>query len=448
MELLIVNIVKTFIELFATLYIILLLYNTVTNKRATKKQEILLSVCILFRIILCTILKNYIPGFNSLIYLLLDTIIITLVLKLFYLKSLLVVIANMCILAITEIVSVYLVMFIFNTTMNGVLLDPMKLLCTSILQFIFIISLLYLYFKISKKKPINFKFFGDINNKQVLTLATLLFIYIFPQMLMFVSSSYTYPTSFLIINSIQFVLIFIIAFVLVKSIVEHEKTQSELFTSELHNKTLIGLVDGVRMMKHDHNNMIQALNGYVLTNQYDKLQNHIKVLLKECNSVNNLAVIDPKIINEPAIYGIVGSKYFLATEKDITFDLDIVTNVAKINYPMPDLSRILGILLDNAIEASTKSDEPYIRLEMHFDKRKCADVIKIYNTYDTSIEIDMVNLFRKGYSTKEIKSGIGLWEVDKMITKNPYSQIYPAIEGKYFVQTLIIEQIDFNGEDE
>ena len=229
--------------------------------------------------------------------------------------------------------------------------------------------------------------------------------------------------------------------------VEYEKTQSELFTTELHNKTLVGLVDGVRTLKHDQNNIIQSLNGYVLTKQYDKLQDHIKVLLKECGSVNTLAIIDPKIINEPAIYGIVGSKYFLATEKNITFELEIITDVAKINFPMPDLSRILGILLDNAIEATTKSDDPYIRVEMHFDKRKCANIIKIYNSYDTSIEIDIEKIFKKGYSTKEVKSGIGLSEVNKLINKNPNSQIYASIVKDKFVQTLIIEKNDVEFEE-
>ena len=87
-------------------------------------------------------------------------------------------------------------------------------------------------------------------------------------MLIFITNSYTYPISLLIINSIQFILICIIAFVFIKNRVEHEKTQSELFTTELHNKTLVGLVDGVRTLKHDQNNIIQSLNGYMLTKQY------------------------------------------------------------------------------------------------------------------------------------------------------------------------------------
>ena len=200
--------------------------------------------------------------------------------------------------------------------------------------------------------------------------------------------------------------------------------------ANLHNKTMTGMVDGVKKLKHDYNNIMQALNGYVSTKQYDKLQEHIKSVIGECNDINNLSVINPEIFNDPAIYGIVGAKYFMAIEKDIKFDLDITTNIAEINFSMPDLSRILGILLDNAIEATSKLDNnKYIKLEMRFDSKKYADVIRVYH-----------NIFKKGYSSKKVKSGIGLWEVQKLIKKAGNSQIFANIEKEKFVQNIIIEK--------
>ena len=108
---------------------------------------------------------------------------------------------------------------------------------------------------------------------------------------------------------------------------------------------------------------------------------------------------------------------------------------------MPDLSRILGIILDNAIEATTKlENNRYIKLEMRFDNKKCADIIRVYNTYDTSISINTQDIFKKGYSSKEVKSGIGLWEVKKLIDKSKHSQIYASIEKDKFIQNIIIEK--------
>ena len=186
---------------------------------------------------------------------------------------------------------------------------------------------------------------------------------------------------------------------------------------------------------------MQALNGYVSTKQYDKLQEHINKVLDECNIVNNLSVIDQKVFNDPAIYGIVGAKYFIAMEADIKFELDIVTNIKEISFPMPELSRILGIILDNAIEATSKTDNKYMKLEMKYDARKDADIIKVYNTYNTNIDINLKDIYKKGVSSKKIKSGIGLWEVKKLIDKSKNSQIYASLEHGMFVQNIIIEKV-------
>lgn len=137
----------------------------------------------------------------------------------------------------------------------------------------------------------------------------------------------------------------------------------------------------------------------------------------------------------------MGAKYFLAVDKDITVDLDVTCDFTKICFSMPELSRILGILLDNAMEATEKAKQKYIRFEAKYDKRKNADVIKVINTYDTSINIDLDKIYEKGVSSKKVKSGIGLWEVKKLVKKNKSSQIFATIEGGKFVQNLIIERL-------
>lgn len=292
------------------------------------------------------------------------------------------------------------------------------------------------------KKKLNFKeIFSWYNKKQLIIIISLILICLFPQFVVFVLNEYNYPTYFLILNSIQIIIICIVIFSSFKKAMEKEKAKSDLTTITLHNKTMTGMVDGVRKLKHDYNNIMQALNGYMSTKQYDKLQAHINSVIGECSDINNLSVINPKIFNDPAIYGIVGAKYFTAIEKDIKFELDISTNIANINFSMPDLSRILGIILDNAMEATTKLEKGrYIKLEMRFDNKKCADIIRVYNTYDTSININTKDVFKKGYSSKEVKSGIGLWEVKKLIDKSGNSQIYASIERNQFIQNIIIEK--------
>lgn len=403
MDNLLIFISNVIIQTFLCGYTVYSISKFFVSEPFSKKQNILLIITSLLGVTFSLIVKEYIPAFNIMTCIVVFVLISHFVLKITWLKSLLIAVLSMTYTAITEIICFFIGMIIFKADVAELTNQPLISIALSLLQCILsFVVLNALHFVTNKKTNIQYVL-GNISYKQVLAFTIALVLCIFPQMIIFVLTDYSYPTVFLIINSLQFILICIFLFVYLKKSVEHEKTQSDLFTSELHNKTLVGMVDGVRTLKHDYNNIMQALNGYVSTKQYDKLQNHINGVLEECNIVNSLAVIDPKIFNDPAIYGIVGSKFFLANEQNLPFEFDIVTNIAEIQFPMPDLSRILGILLDNAMEATKKAKKPLIRLEMKFDKRKCADVIRVVNTYDTSINIDLEAIYKKGFSTKKSK---------------------------------------------
>lgn len=362
-------------------------------------------------------------------------------LKLNTLKSLTIVVSNIIVLIITELISAFTCISIFKITSDTLLNNWIYTTIALVIQYTLFFAIIKVTNIILKNKK-EFKYIiTSINKKTLINVLAILCLCTFPQFIIYVINKYNYPAYFLILNSIQMIIVCIVIFGSFKNSMEKEKVQNDLVTMTLHNKTMTGMVDGVRKLKHDYNNIMQALNGYVSTKQYDKLQEHIRAVLGECSDINNLSVITPKIFNDPAIYGIVGAKYFTAIEKDIKFEFDITTNIAGINFSMPDLSRILGIILDNAIEAATKLEKnKYIKLEMRFDNKKCADVIRIFNTYDTSININTQDIFKKGYSSKEVKSGIGLWEVKKLIDKSKHSQIYASVEKDKFIQTIIIEK--------
>lgn len=78
---------------------------------------------------------------------------------------------------------------------------------------------------------------------------------------------------------------------------------------------------------------------------------------------------------------------------------------------------------------------------MKYDNRKCADIIKVINSYDTSINIDLSEIYKKGISSKKVKSGLGLWEVKNLVKKVNNSQVFATIENTKFVQNLIVEKI-------
>ncbi len=359
------------------------------------------------------------------------------------LKSILLAVSTFLFFSLTEFLVMFFGITFLTKNRTDLLETPTYSIALILLQMLLAFFITYgiKFFKMKRKSIFSYNLFEYIYPKQIIFIICTIILCVIPQLFLIGFNSYNYSIPFLIINCMQMIIITIVLFKFIHTIIENNKTVIELTNAKMHNQTLEGLVDGIRKVKHDFNNFVQSLSGYVATKEYDSLDVFVESLIKECKLLNNLSLIDPKIINEPALYGIISSKYFFATEQDIDFDLDILTNAKEINFSIPDLSRIMGILLDNAIEATLNSDKKYIKLEMRYDDKKCADVIRVSNTYNTDIKIDLDNVYKKGYSSKKVKSGIGLWEVKGLISRAKNSQIYPSIEKGKFMQNIIIEKM-------
>ena len=143
-------------------------------------------------------------------------------------------------------------------------------------------------------------------------------------------------------------------------------------------------------------------------------------------------------MNQPAIYGILSCKYCKAINKNIDFNINIDTSINDISFNFAELSRILGILLDNAIEASEKTKAKILNISFEDDKENNAKLIKISNSVKDD-NIDVNKIFEKGVSSKRIKSGLGLWEVKRLVDSKKNSEIYTTVNNNMFSQELIIQ---------
>lgn len=212
-----------------------------------------------------------------------------------------------------------------------------------------------------------------------------------------------------------------------------EKTKSDLENEKLYNKTLNLLHDNIRCFKHDFNNIVQAIGGYISVNDMNGLRVYYRSLLDDCKLTNNLNVLDPEIINNPSIYSLLTNKYYVATQKNIKMTFSIFTDLSKINFNIYEFSRMLGILLDNAIEAAEESEEKLIEIEFRSTPIKQLFIIK--NTCK-DLNISTTKIFEKGYSTKEKNSGIGLWKVHTILSKNTDADLFTSISDNMFSQQL------------
>lgn len=214
-----------------------------------------------------------------------------------------------------------------------------------------------------------------------------------------------------------------------------EQTSQDLEKEKIYNKTLSILHDNIRCFKHDFDNIVQILGGYIDLNDMNGLKRYYKSLLEECKLTNNLNVLNPQTINNPSIYSLLNNKYYKAANDGVTMNFEIFSDLSKINTNIYELSRILGILLDNSIEAARETDEKVINIIIRSDAKKQIFIIE-NSCIDNNIST--TKIFEKGYSTKENNSGIGLWKVHKILAKNTDIDLFTTVKNNKFTQELSV----------
>ncbi len=220
-----------------------------------------------------------------------------------------------------------------------------------------------------------------------------------------------------------------------------EKTTEKLEEEHLYNQTLGLLYDSIRSFKHDFNNIVQGIGGYISTNNMDGLKEYYSQILDDCQKANNLSFLSPEVINNPAIYSLLASKYHIANELGIKVNIEVFMDLSNINMKIYELTRVLGIILDNAIEASKQCEEKEINISIRKDSRLNKQLFIIENTY-VNKDVNIDEIFEKGKTSKTTEDqknhGLGLWEVRNLIKKRKNLNLYTTKDEKYFKQQFEI----------
>lgn len=256
------------------------------------------------------------------------------------------------------------------------------------------------------------------------------------EMTIFISD---FPYSIFILDILSLIIYFYISIKDIMKIEELEEKDRKIENLESYNKTLSIMYDSIRGFRHDFANFVQALDGYAEINDVDGIKNMSKSILKDCKMVNNMGILDPKIINNPAVYSILTNKYYIAQKEKILMNIEVMIDLKEIKISTYEFCRILGILLDNAIEAARECEEKVINIRFIKDFRVNRKLIIIENSYN-KLDIDIDKIFEKGYSTKKElnkEHGLGLWTVRKILNQSDNLNLFTK-KGKLFSQQLEI----------
>lgn len=417
--------------------IIMYLFLYILNIKADKRQKILY---VILSSIEGLITNNFIPSpFNTIINYIILLIIVYFIFKQNILKTFLSVFIPIIVFALISSLLLNPFIKINNISYNETISIPIYRMEYLFITYLIVSAILL----IIKNKNIYLNILDEFDKKTKLILSLTFVLAILVLCVQFIITFYytdILPIPISIMSFICLLSYYGISIYTLTRITKLISTKKQLANAEEYNKTLQIIHDSVRCFKHDFDNTVATLGGYIQTNDMEGLKNYYKQLENECEKVNNLYILNPEIINNPGIYSLLTNKYHKAEKQDVKLNISVLMDLNTINMKIYDFTKILGILLDNSIDAASTCEEKIINVIFREDDKNKRQLLIIENTYSDK-NVDINKIFDKGITGKENHTGLGLWEIRKILKRNNNLNLYTTKNDKYFTQQFEIYNI-------
>ena len=199
-------------------------------------------------------------------------------------------------------------------------------------------------------------------------------------------------------------------------------------------------IDKEQLNRHEYKNQLAVLR----TISKDKKVNaKIDEILEDTLNVKDDVTSNLKNIPKGGLKGLLYYKAAIAQKQNINLSVDVSlkknTNFRKLTESqIKDLTNLIGIYFDNAIEAAAETKEKIITLEIYEIKETIKIVIS--NTYANTIPSGRRN--EKGISTKGENRGNGLYFAQNILSKNKWLESSQEEIDNYYIQNLCIKKLD------
>ena len=218
---------------------------------------------------------------------------------------------------------------------------------------------------------------------------------------------------------------------------EKGKMQAELLgQQEMYIQELESIQSSMRSFRHDYKNMMSSLYLQSREGNIQEIEKNIHSLIDEFDEnidrKMNLTVQMANIrISE--VKSLLYKKITEIQKKGIDFRMEVMYPVEETGMKPLDLSRTLGILLDNAIEETEKTGG---KISLVVSEQQDTVHIIVENTIER--EVDLARIYEEGYSTKGSGRGTGLPGLRRILEKYPGASLMTECENGTFIQRLAI----------
>lgn len=198
------------------------------------------------------------------------------------------------------------------------------------------------------------------------------------------------------------------------------------------------IIDDQGKKNHEYKNQLLVLKGYIDNKQ--KLKEYLDEIIDDNKLGQNFEIRQLANISNGGLKELLYYKISKIKENNIKYYLYISDEISK---PLEKLSinkyknitKVFGVLIDNAIDSAINSKEKEIYLDFSKDSKYI--VITISNSYNKKIDLNKIG--KKGFTSKGKGHGFGLRLAKEIIKKNNYLELSTDYNDKHFIQTFLIE---------
>ncbi|MEG2992703.1 MAG: GHKL domain-containing protein [Bacilli bacterium] len=200
------------------------------------------------------------------------------------------------------------------------------------------------------------------------------------------------------------------------------------------------VVNRYRVDNHENKNQLKTLRGKLDVKNKEAIK-YIDMILNTRVKANEQLFNKANVIPKGDLRILIDAKIMTMDEKSITYSLHVDKQIKAITFIefdeelINDICKIVGVYLDNAIDAVSNIKEKEIAISMYEENNWL--YITIANTFEGVI--DTTKISKIGYTTKGDEHGYGLSLVAQIIQHNYKLVSNTCIDNNVFKQVLKIK---------
>ena len=239
------------------------------------------------------------------------------------------------------------------------------------------------------------------------------------------------------------IVLFIVLFSLIRQTMINNKITNDYDKLLEFMKTYEEEIENQRTLRHETKNEFLAIRSKICDKEKEKtIIDYIDEILGDTYSVKNEKYAKFGYLPANGVKGLCYFKTQKAEEQGISVSINISkkiqsSTICNLNTKeQRDFAKILGVFIDNAIEASAESKDKELGIEAYSNLDNEFRMI-ISNTYNN--EIDEEKIGKENFTTKGKNRGHGLLLVNQLVKKNNIFDTKREIKNNIYSQTIIVK---------